>query len=156
MLPSQDFDSDGCVDGEEDVDDDADGVLNEVDICPRTPLSTVVDGAGCSSQQADTDSDGILNDDDLCPSTPLGEQVDADGCTVIVVENKGESTESSFGINQVLILIAIALACVAGYFTFKPVKAPTNQPQQKAVPTLETEPATAPEVSSEPVEEAQA
>ena len=153
VLPSQDFDSDGCVDGEEDVDDDADGVLNEADICPRTPLSTVVDGAGCSSQQADTDSDGILNDDDLCPSTPLGEQVDADGCTVIVVENKGESTESSFGINQVLILIAIALACVAGYFTFKPVKAPTSQPQQKAVPTLETEPATAPEVSSEPVEE---
>ena len=153
VLPSQDFDSDGCVDGEEDVDDDADGVLNEADICPRTPLSTVVDGAGCSSQQADTDSDGILNDDDLCPSTPLGEQVDSDGCTVIIVENEGKSTESSFGINQALILVAIALACVAGYFTFKPVKAPTNQPQQKAVPTLETEPATAPEVSSEPVEE---
>ena len=153
VLPSQDFDSDGCVDGEEDVDDDADGVLNEADICPRTPLSTVVDGAGCSSQQADTDSDGILNDDDLCPSTPLGEQVDSDGCTVIIVENEGKSTESSFGINQALILVAIALACVAGYFTFKPVKAPTNQPQQKAVPTLVTEPATAPEVSSEPVEE---
>ena len=133
------------------MDDDADGVLNEVDICPRTPLSTVVDGAGCSSQQADTDSDGILNDDDLCPSTPLGEQVDADGCTLIVIENKGESSESSFGINQVLILVAIALACVAGYFTFNPVKAPANQPQQKEVPTLET--GSAPEAPSESDEE---
>ena len=153
VLPSQDFDSDGCVDGEEDVDDDADGVLNDADICPRTPLSTVVNGAGCSSQQADTDSDGILNEDDLCPSTPLGTQVDTDGCTFIVVEKESESSESSFGINQILILVALALACVAGYFTFKPVKVPTNQPQQKVVPTLETGSEPVSETPSEPVEE---
>ena len=140
VLPSQDFDADGCVDGVEDIDDDADGVLNEIDVCPRTPLSTIVDGAGCSAQQADTDSDGVLNDDDLCPSSLLGEKVDEDGCTVIEIENKSEGSESSFGINQILILLALALAGVAGYMTFKPVNAPTAGPQQKTVPTLESEP----------------
>ena len=139
VLPSQDFDSDGCVDGAEDVDDDADGVLNDDDVCPRTPLSTVVDGAGCSAEQADTDSDGVLNDDDLCPSSALGEKVDEDGCMVIELENKGEDTESSFGINQVLILLALLLAGVAGYMTFKPVHAPTSESQQKTVPSVEPE-----------------
>ncbi|MGA0332055.1 MAG: thrombospondin type 3 repeat-containing protein [Candidatus Poseidoniaceae archaeon] len=157
VLPSQDFDSDGCVDGEEDVDDDADGVLNDADICPRTPLSTIVNGAGCSAEQADTDADGVLNDADLCPSTPLGEKVDSDGCKVIEIENKSEGSESSFGINQILILLALALAGVAGYMTFKPVKAPSSQPQQKAVPTLETQPEVVEEVAvAEPEEEAQA
>ena len=139
VLPSQDFDSDGCVDGAEDVDDDADGVLNDADVCPRTPLSTVVDGAGCSAEQADTDSDGVLNEDDLCPSSALGEKVDEDGCMIIELENKGEDTESSFGINQVLILLALLLAGVAGYMTFKPVHAPTSESQQKTVPSVETE-----------------
>ena len=137
VLPSQDFDADGCVDGSEDIDDDADGVLNEADICPRTPLSTTVNGVGCSAQQADTDSDGVLNEADLCPSTALGEMVDEQGCTVILVETEASESESSFGINQFLILLALALAGVAGYMTFKPVKSPTNQPQQKTVPTLE-------------------
>ena len=137
-MPSQDFDSDGCVDGVEDVDDDADGVLNEADICPRTPLSTIVDGAGCSAQQADTDSDGVLNDNDLCPSSPLGEKVDADGCKQVEVESISEDSESSFGINQVLILIALVLAGVAGYMTFKPVKAPVVSPQ-KTIPPVATE-----------------
>ena len=139
VLPSQDFDSDGCVDGAEDVDDDADGVLNEADICPRTPLSTIVDGAGCSAQQADTDSDGVLNDNDLCPSSPLGEKVDADGCKLVEVESISEDSESSLGINQVLILIALVLAGVAGYMTFKPVKAPVVSPQ-KTIPPVATEP----------------
>ncbi|MDP6865491.1 MAG: thrombospondin type 3 repeat-containing protein [Candidatus Poseidoniaceae archaeon] len=139
VLPSQDFDSDGCVDGAEDVDDDADGVLNDADVCPRTPLSTVVDGAGCSAEQADTDSDGVLNEDDLCPSSALGEKVDEDGCMIIELENKGEGAESSFGINQVLILLALVLAGVAGYMTFKPVHAPTSESQHKTVPSVETE-----------------
>ena len=55
------------------------------------------------------------------------------------LENKGEDTESSFGINQVLILLALLLAGVAGYMTFKPVHAPTSESQQKTVPSVETE-----------------
>ena len=138
VLPSQDLDGDGCVDGEEDVDDDADGVLNDADVCPRTPLSTIVDGAGCSAQQADTDGDGVLNDADLCPSSALGEIVDEQGCKVIEVEKKSEKESSSFGLNQMLILLAIALAGVAGYITFKPVKTASSGPEQKTVPVLET------------------
>ncbi|MDP6224048.1 MAG: thrombospondin type 3 repeat-containing protein [Candidatus Poseidoniaceae archaeon] len=144
VLPSQDFDGDGCVDGEEDVDDDQDGVLNEADVCPRTPLSTIVDGAGCSAQQADTDSDGVLNDADLCPSSALGEIVDEQGCKVIEVEKKSEESSSSFGLNQLLIFLAIALAGVAGYITFKPVKTASSGSEQKTVPILET--------ATEPVE----
>ena len=139
VLPAQDFDADGCVDGVEDVDDDADGVLNDADICPRTPLSTLVDGVGCSAQQADTDSDGVLNDVDLCPSTPLGEVVDAQGCKAIEPEVKSEETESSFGINQILLLLALALAGVAAYMTFKPIKGASSAPEQKTVPVLESE-----------------
>lgn len=147
VLPSQDFDADGCVDGEEDVDDDADGVPNEDDVCARTPLDTVlVDGAGCSSQQADTDADGVLNSDDLCPATTIGENVDEDGCVLIENDTKSEGTESSFGINQFLILLALALAGVAAYMTFKPVRAPTTASNEKAVPTLEAQ---SPAVGSE-------
>ena len=101
--------------------------------------STIVDGAGCSAQQADTDSDGVLNDNDLCPSSPLGEKVDADGCKLVEVESISEDSESSLGINQVLILIALVLAGVAGYMTFKPVKAPVVSPQ-KTIPPVATEP----------------
>ena len=139
VLPAQDFDADGCVDGVEDVDDDADGVLNDADICPRTPLSTLVDGAGCSAQQADTDSDGVLNDVDLCPSTPLGEVVDAQGCKAVEPEVKSEETESSFGINQILLLLALALAGVAAYMTFKPIKGASSAPEEKTVPVLGSE-----------------
>ena len=141
VLPSQDFDTDGCVDGEEDIDDDSDGVLNADDACPRTPLDTVaVDGNGCSSQQADTDSDGVLNSDDFCPATIMGETVDEDGCTVIEeAETKKEATESSFGINQILILLALSLAGVAAYMTFKPVRVQSPESSEKAVPNLETQ-----------------
>jgi len=123
VLPAQDADADGCVDGVEDIDDDADGVLNEADLCPRTPLSTIVDGDGCSAQQADSDSDGVLNADDLCPVSVAGVEVDSDGCQIIV-NNEASSGEesSSFGINQILIILALLLAIVAGFMTFKPVK----------------------------------
>jgi len=135
VLPSLDADADGCVDGVEDVDDDADGVLNEADLCPRTPLSTIVDGDGCSVQQADSDSDGVLNADDLCPVSIAGEEVDEDGCKVI--DNTDASSggdESSFGINQILIVLALLLALVAGFMTFKPIKPQSSPKTMPAVP----------------------
>ena len=64
------FDADGCVDGKKTL-MMMRMVFSMRRCCPRTPLSTVVDGAGCSAQQADTDSDGVLNDADLCPSSAL-------------------------------------------------------------------------------------
>jgi hypothetical protein len=150
VLPSQDFDTDGCVDDVEDTDNDADGVLNEADICPRTPLdTTIVDGSGCSLQQADTDSDGIFNKNDLCPSTALGEIVDEEGCTVIEAEPKAEEPESSFGLNQLLIIFTLILVGVAAYMRFKPVEAPSQTSQEKTVPTLDTEPEAVQEEVSE-------
>ena len=141
VLPSQDFDTDGCVDDAEDIDNDADGVLNEEDLCPRTPLdTTIVDGSGCSPQQADTDSDGILNTNDLCPSTTLGEVVDEQGCTVIVAEPKAEQPESSFGFNQILMILAFILIGVAAYMGSRSVKPPTQISHEKPVPTPDAEP----------------
>ena len=119
----------------EDVDDDADGVLNEVDLCARTPLSTIVDGDGCSALQADSDSDGVLNADDLCPVTLAGDEVDSDGCKLIVNNDASSGEESSsFGINQILIVLTLLLAIVAGFMTFKPVKPQSAPKIMPAVP----------------------
>ncbi|MCS5533544.1 MAG: thrombospondin type 3 repeat-containing protein [Candidatus Poseidoniaceae archaeon] len=64
-------------------DDDDDGVLNDVDLCPLTPAGESVDTDGCSQSQLDDDGDGVMNDVDLCPNTPAGTTVDATGCEVI-------------------------------------------------------------------------
>ena len=135
VMSTDDADGDGCVDGVEDIDDDADGVLNEVDLCVRTPLSTIVDGDGCSALQADSDSDGVLNADDLCPVTAVGDQVDSDGCKIIENNDVSSGDEaSSFGINQILIVLALLLAIVAGFMTFKPIKPQTASKSLPAVP----------------------
>jgi len=60
-------------------DDDRDGVINQIDRCPDTPLGTAVDELGCA---VDNDGDGVLNDNDQCPDTPQNTQVDARGCTL--------------------------------------------------------------------------
>ncbi|RXP61392.1 T9SS C-terminal target domain-containing protein [Lutibacter sp. HS1-25] len=62
-------------------DSDGDGVLNENDLCPNTPLGELVDANGCSNGQLDDDNDGVQNSDDTCANTPIGEQVNANGCS---------------------------------------------------------------------------
>jgi hypothetical protein len=62
----------------DDLDDD--GVLNDVDLCPNTPLGEAVDANGCSYGQLDDDNDGVQNSDDLCADTPEGASVNSDGC----------------------------------------------------------------------------
>lgn len=61
------------------VDSDGDGVLNSVDQCPNTPAGTRVDATGCNW---DKDGDGIGNDIDMCPNTPAGTVVGAKGCAL--------------------------------------------------------------------------
>ena len=39
-------------------DGDSDGVVNNVDQCPETPVGDTVDAQGCSDTQNDTDDDG--------------------------------------------------------------------------------------------------
>ena len=70
----------GC--NESQLDDDEDGVPNELDRCPETPLNSEVNEDGCSEEQLDQDSDndGVLNEDDFCPNTEEGAPVDPRGC----------------------------------------------------------------------------
>jgi len=59
------------------VDSDQDGVFDDVDKCPNTPLGVVVDKDGCP---VDSDKDGVPDYLDKCPNTPEGVVVDKDGC----------------------------------------------------------------------------
>lgn len=58
-------------------DSDGDGVINDQDRCPTTPLGRKVDPQGC---ELDTDGDGVIDSADQCPNTPKGAAVDANGC----------------------------------------------------------------------------
>lgn len=60
---------------------DKDGVLNENDFCPNTPIGETTDANGCSNGQLDDDNDDIQNSDDLCANTPTGEAVNTNGCS---------------------------------------------------------------------------
>ena len=59
------------------VDSDGDGVPDNLDRCPGTPLGAVVNAEGC---EFDTDMDGVLDRLDRCPETPRGATVDLQGC----------------------------------------------------------------------------
>ena len=48
-------------------DDDSDGVKNEDDQCPNTPVATVVDSNGCALSQKDSDNDGHNDSVDAFP-----------------------------------------------------------------------------------------
>ncbi|MEM8984406.1 MAG: OmpA family protein [Pseudomonadota bacterium] len=63
------------------VDSDGDGVSDDVDACPNTPLGAAVDARGC---ELDDDGDGVVNSKDACPNTPAGTRVDARGCAIPV------------------------------------------------------------------------
>jgi adhesin transport system outer membrane protein len=75
------------------LDEDKDGVVDEKDECPLTPLGIKVDKAGC---ELDSDKDGIKDSLDSCPNTPFGYEVDKKGCSklvVMTVEFKKYSTD---------------------------------------------------------------
>jgi len=98
-----DFDSDGCYDMQEDLDDDNDGIQDDEDLC-QTGLnpnaffsnsSIDKDGDGCkdSIEDFDDDGDGI---EDLFDDCPLGEiswtsdtleDFDGDGCRDITEDD---------------------------------------------------------------------
>jgi OOP family OmpA-OmpF porin len=59
------------------VDSDADGVGDNSDRCPDTPIGTPVDENGC---ELDSDRDGVADSSDDCPNTRGGARVDARGC----------------------------------------------------------------------------
>ena len=69
-------------------DGDMDGVMDNVDACPKTPVGEAVDERGCMivevveepAPAVDTDGDGVFDADDKCPETPTGALVDESGC----------------------------------------------------------------------------
>lgn len=62
-------------------DSDGDGVTDDVDQCPGTPMEAhgMVDEVGCP---LDGDGDGVPDYLDQCPDTPAGVKVDGSGCPV--------------------------------------------------------------------------
>ena len=71
-------DSTGCADSQ--LDDDGDGITNDLDVCPTTPAGETVNFNGCSDTELDGDLDGVKDAYDDCVSTPLGLTVDTTGC----------------------------------------------------------------------------
>jgi OOP family OmpA-OmpF porin len=61
------------------IDSDGDGVPDGIDQCPNTPAGAVVDPQGCP---IDSDGDGVPDGVDQCPNTPAGAVVDQVGCPV--------------------------------------------------------------------------
>jgi outer membrane protein OmpA-like peptidoglycan-associated protein len=58
-------------------DTDKDGIPDELDQCPDTPIGAFVDASGCP---LDADADGVYDGLDKCPDTPKGAKVDMNGC----------------------------------------------------------------------------
>lgn len=61
------------------VDDDNDGIANNLDFCPSTPTNILVNSVGCP----DSDNDGVFDNIDNCPATPADTFVDFLGCTAV-------------------------------------------------------------------------
>ncbi|MEC7098800.1 MAG: hypothetical protein VXW74_05060, partial [Candidatus Thermoplasmatota archaeon] len=59
-------------------DNDGDGIANEYDLCPNTPLGATVDMDGCALSQKDTDGDGYNDSVDMFPNNP-DQHWDTDG-----------------------------------------------------------------------------
>lgn len=58
-------------------DEDRDGVIDKLDLCPNTPAGLPVDTCGCP---LDSDGDGVYDYLDRCGGTPKGILVDTCGC----------------------------------------------------------------------------
>ena len=74
-------------------DQDGDGIVDVIDICPDTPPDEPVDIDGCSCSQFDDDADGVDNCVDDCPDTPLGEAVDDGGCACFEVDSDADGID---------------------------------------------------------------
>ncbi len=61
------------------IDSDQDGVPDYLDKCPYTPKEVRVDANGCA---VDSDKDSIPDYIDRCPNTPRGISVDNNGCPI--------------------------------------------------------------------------
>ena len=88
--PGEAVNEQGCSQSE--LDDDEDGVKNNLDLCPGTPPSVDVDSDGCSVEQrtSDSDGDGLNDPEDDCPDTGAGLDVDENGCSQAQRDSDGD------------------------------------------------------------------
>ncbi|ASO07436.1 cadherin domain-containing protein [Arenibacter algicola] len=63
---------------DENEDMDGDGVSDDNDNCPNTPVGEIVGVNGCSDSQKDRDKDGVNDADDNCPNISNTDQGDID------------------------------------------------------------------------------
>ncbi|MBT5726703.1 MAG: hypothetical protein HOI75_02650, partial [Euryarchaeota archaeon] len=84
----------GCADNQ--LDEDQDGVMNDMDQCPQTEYQDVVDAIGCSQAQRETDSDGdgVFDPVDLCPLT-MDTEVDANGCSTAQLDSDDDGVSDA-------------------------------------------------------------
>jgi adhesin transport system outer membrane protein len=68
-----------CCNGHQKIDSDSDGIPDDQDRCPSTPMDVFVDSEGCP---LDGDSDGVPDYRDKCPDTKRKRMVDPDGCAL--------------------------------------------------------------------------
>ena len=74
-------------------DSDDDSVADDLDSCQNTPRGAIVDASGC---EPDNDHDSVPNHLDRCPATSTGLRVDSKGCEIpAVIELSGVSFESN-------------------------------------------------------------
>lgn len=62
------------------TDSDNDGIFDNVDQCPETPMGLKVNARGCPVNPPDADKDKVPDYLDLCPETAAGLEVNKDGC----------------------------------------------------------------------------
>ncbi len=90
------------------ADSDSDGVLDNVDACPRTPAGDTVDHTGCTvqavvSQPIDSDMDGVFDADDQCPNTPAKALVDNTGCQKELMKEVSVNLQIHFDSDQAVV-----------------------------------------------------
>ena len=68
------------------ADRDLDGIDDNSDLCPDSPIGTIINSQGCLL--IDSDGDGIENYADQCPGTQAGAAVDGSGCKIIIPGNE--------------------------------------------------------------------
>ena len=91
--PQSTVDSAGCPI----LDDDNDGVPNNLDQCQNTEAGVPVDERGCV---LDSDNDGIHDNADQCANTPAGAKVDETGCRIILEEVVSMTLKVTFPSNS--------------------------------------------------------
>lgn len=95
---SPDFDNDGIGDACDDDDMDGDGIPNNIDECPETPLGTQVDASGCTGFTLPSTNFTLQTTGETCATSNNG------SILITAVENLdyqvtlryGESTENKF------------------------------------------------------------